>query len=292
MHISLIFLLLVIWMLPTQTFATESNGNEVNTQSSEVSTDSEKKPMGSSSSSMQNLASQANNPTIPLSVLQLRNVTAFDTPGLNGASNVAELTAVLPIKPFGFIKVPTITKITVPYVTVPDPIGQSAFGNFQIFSQAVFNKKWGSFALGATVAIPSTVAKREGVTWQAGPAAGFMYTGVKQLIVGGIFQNPISINPGPNDIKSNSLVIAPTLTYNLSSGWFAGLSDYNWSFDWENDGAATIPLGLQVGRVFKIDKQAVSLSFEAGYTVIKPDDSLTPNYLIGLELGFIFPDTL
>lgn len=287
-RISRYFLLGTIF-LPVMAFATDSSIDE---SKAEDSVNPEATPSDKPPASMQNLANQANNPTVPLTVIQFRNITAFDTPGLDGTGNLAELTAVLPLKPFKLFKVPTITKITVPYLTIPDPVNQSGFGNFQIFSQAVYNKKWGSFAVGAVAVVPSSTASNEGQTIQVGPAAGFMYTGVKQLIAGAILQNPISVNAGPNDTKTNSLAVAPTLTYNLSSGWFAGMSDFNWTFDWENGGAATIPLGLQVGRIFKIDKQAFSLSVEAGYTVIKPDEGLTPRYLVGIEFSALFPEVL
>ena len=62
----------------------------------------------------------------------------------------------------------------------------------------------------------------------------------------------------------NALIITPTLTYNLEDGWFVGLSDYDWEFDWKHGGDATFALGVQVGRVFHIGHQAFSASIEVG----------------------------
>jgi hypothetical protein len=84
------------------------------------------------------------------------------------------------------------------------------------------------------------------------------------------------------------MLITPTLTYNLKDGWFAGLSDYNFSFNWENGGAATIPLGVQVGKVVTIGRQPVSLSVEVGGTAVRPDGTPNPGWILGFELSPIF----
>jgi len=52
-------------------------------------------------------------------------------------------------------------------------------------------------------------------------------------------------------------------------GWFAGLGDFNVTFNWEDGGAATIPLGPQVGKVFTIGSQPISVSAEAAYVVAR-----------------------
>ena len=87
----------------------------------------------------------------------------------------------------------------------------------------------------------------------------------------------------------NNLIIVPTLTYNLPDGWFAGLSDFNVTFNWNDGGAATIPVGPQVGRVFRIGRQPVSVSAEGAYTVARPSNPPTPRWVIGAELTFLFP---
>jgi hypothetical protein len=74
----------------------------------------------------------------------------------------------------------------------------------------------------------------------------------------------------------SNLIVSPTLTYNLPAGWFAGYSDFNWDFNWKNGGAATIPVGVQVGKVFALGDQPFSLSLEAGYNVVRPKPLLPP----------------
>ena len=75
------------------------------------------------------------------------------------------------------------------------------------------------------------------------------------------------------------------MTYHLPGGWFGGYSDFDWIFDWENDGAATIPVGLQFGKVFSIGSVPFSLSVEGGFNVVRPSDY--PEWLVGVELNWI-----
>ena len=93
----------------------------------------------------------------------------------------------------------------------------------------------------------------------------------------------------------NNLIITPTFTYNFPerlipglwrNGWFAGLTDYNITFDWNNGGAGTIPLGFQLGRVFHVNKQALSLSAEAGVTVKRPEGVRNPGLILGFEFDW------
>jgi hypothetical protein len=112
-----------------------------------------------------------------------------------------------------------------------------------------------------------------------------MVTAIKNLQAGAVFQNPISFAGESSRDSVNTLTITPTLTYNLAGGWFGGYSDFDWIFDWKNNGEATIPIGFQLGRVFAVDSVPLSLSLEAGYNVVRPSDS--PEWLIGIELNWI-----
>ena len=67
-----------------------------------------------------------------------------------------------------------------------------------------------------------------------------------------------------------------------------GLSDYNWNFNWENGGAATVPLGVQAGKIVTLGKQPISLSVEAGGTAVRPAGTPNPGWILGFELSPIF----
>ena len=85
------------------------------------------------------------------------------------------------------------------------------------------------------------------------------------------------------------MTVTPTLTYNWHSGWFAGYSDFDWTFNWKATGSsvATIPLGLQVGKVIHIGGQPFSFSAEVGYNVIRPEGTAVPQWMIGIEFTAI-----
>ena len=95
-----------------------------------------------------------------------------------------------------------------------------------------------------------------------------------------------ALRDGENVILSTATASGKTLTYNLPGGWFGGYSDFDWIFDWENSGAATIPVGLQVGRVFSIGSMPFSLSVEGGYNMVR--SSNFPEWVVGIELNWIF----
>lgn len=84
------------------------------------------------------------------------------------------------------------------------------------------------------------------------------------------------------------MIITPTFTFNLKDGWFVGLTDYNFSFNWENGGAPTIPLGMQVGKVVRIGKQPMSMSIEAGGAAARPSGVPNPGLILGFEVSPIF----
>ena len=115
-----------------------------------------------------------------------------------------------------------------------------------------------------------------------------VYSGVKNVTAGAVFQNPISFAGDSGRAKVNELIIAPTLTYSLSKGWFAGLADYNWTFDWENGGEATLPLGVQVGRILRIGHQPFNVSVEVGRMAARPADTPDPGWILGFEFSPIF----
>ncbi len=52
--------------------------------------------------------------------------------------------------------------------------------------------------------------------------------------------------------------------------------------------SATVPLGMQVGKVVTLGRQPVSLSVEAGGAAVKPAGSPDPGRILGFELSPIF----
>ena len=167
--------------------------------------------------------------------------------------------------------------------------GVTGVGDLQLFDLFTFKQSWGRWGFGPALVFPTASANALGSgKWQAGPSFALIYTGIKNLTAGGIVQNPISFAGDANRPNVNNMIITPTFTFNLKEGWFVGMSDYNWNFNWEDGGAATIPLGIQVGKVITIGRQPVSLSVEAGGTAVRPAGTVNPGWILGFELTPIF----
>ena len=182
------------------------------------------------------------------------------------------------------------------YVVVPgsvssqgQPSGETGVGDLQLFDLLTFKQSWGRWGFGPAFVFPTASADALGTgKWQLEPSVVAMFTGVKNLTAGAVVQNPISFAGSSSRPSVNNMTITPTLTYTLSKGWFAGISDYDLTFDWENAGAATIQLGVQVGQVVTIGRQPVSLSVEAGRTAARPAGTPNPGLILGFEVSPIF----
>ena len=235
------------------------------------------------------LANQVNNPAAPVTILQFRDVLLPDVAGTSGGTNAFEIQPVLPLGPFPALPIVQIMKVTLPFNSLPQPVGVSGVGDLQVFDLVTIKESWGRWGFGPALVFPTASDEALGQgKWQAGPAVALIYTGVKNLAVGAVWQNPFSYAGDSDRAGVNNLIITPTLTYTLEKGWFAGLSDFNWTFDWNDDGAATLLLGLQVGRIFVLGKQDVSLSFEVGGAAARPSTSPAPGWILGVEFTPIF----
>jgi hypothetical protein len=284
---------LVVWSF--ELAAQETTGAQTGADSGQTPATQKTAITTAASPSAQDLANQVNNPAAPVTFIQFRDILVPVVPGTNGVTNSLQMQPVLPIGPFKSFPFVQLVKITMPlYVAVPgsadlQKFGVTGVGDLQVFDLLSIKQSWGRWGFGPALVFPTASARVIGSgKYQAGPAFAAIYTGVKNLTVGAVVQNPISYAGDPTRSNVNNMLITPTLTYNLKDGWFAGLSDYNWSFNWENDGAATIPLGVQVGKVVTIGRQPVSLSVEVGGTAVRPEGTPNPGWILGFELSPIF----
>jgi hypothetical protein len=233
------------------------------------------------------LANQVNDPTAPMTFIQFRDVFAPSVPGYNSPGNLLEIEPCFPIFPSPLLPFEQLVKMTLPIPTSPNPDSHTGLGDLALFDLATFKLPWGKWGLGPVFVFPTAAPETLGQgKWQAGPAAALIYTGIKNLTIGVVAENPISFAGDSSRPFVNTLSLTPTLTYNLPHGWFVGYSDFDLSFDWTSGGAATIPLGVQAGKIFRIGKLPVCISLEAAWVPVRPDD--TPKWLVCLELTVIY----
>jgi hypothetical protein len=230
-----------------------------------------------------NLAERVNDPTEPLGSVQVRDVWAPDVGGAKGGANELQITPFVPIFP-ATLPFMGIVELTLPVaVTTPGPDRVTALGDLQITAGALVSQSWGRWAAGATAILPTASDAATGTgKWQAGPALAANFSGISGCSFGAIVQNPISFAGGRHRTGVDQLTVDPTATCTSQSDWFAGLADFQLTFDWHAH-AVTIPLGAQLGRLVHFGRVPVSLSLELGYVVVRPDGP-SPRWLFGFEV--------
>ena len=243
------------------------------------------------------LASQVNNPAAPVTFVQFRNIMLPNVPGTGGVTNSFQIQPVIPIHKSKRIPFLQLIKITLPIASVPSPVDRKGLGDLQFFDLVSIKESWGRWGFGPALVFPTATSKALGAgKWQAGPSFALIYTKVENWTIGAVLQNPISFAGDSSRPGVNNLIITPTVTYNFPEyfipghfkhGWFAGLSDFNMTFDWKNGGAGTIPLGTQLGRVFHVGEQPLSLSVEGGVAVKRPSNTPNPGLILGIEFSWI-----
>lgn len=115
-----------------------------------------------------------------------------------------------------------------------------------------------------------------------------IYEGIRHLQLGIIVQNPISFAGAGDRSDVNQLQVQPIGQYNLPDGWYVSMGDFTWSFDWENGGAATIPLAFQAGRVVEVFGQKWNLALEPFYVVAH--DGPGPRWGFRFGLSLLLPE--
>jgi hypothetical protein len=108
--------------------------------------------------------------------------------------------------------------------------------------------------------------------WQAGPAAVGLYLG-KEWIFGAFPQHWWSF-AGNGDRQSTSQTNIQYFIWRLlPDQWQIGMAP-NITIDWEadDDNKLTLPVGLGVGKLFKVGGLPIKFILEGQYAVISPDD--------------------
>jgi hypothetical protein len=235
------------------------------------------------------MANQANDPTAPLTLIQFSDILSPTVPGHDSPANLFQIQPVMPIFPSRILPFEQLLKMTMTFPTTANPGSQSGLGDFSFFDLVSIKQSWGRWGFGPVMVFPTATDDALGQgKWQAGPALAIIYTAHNNLTVGFSAENPVSFAGSSDRPATSALSITPTLTWNLPDNWFAGHSDFNWVFNWQNGGRATIPIGVQAGKVFSIGKMPVSLSLEGAGNVVKPSGQGVPDWQICVEFTIIF----
>jgi len=123
--------------------------------------------------------------------------------------------------------------------------------------------------------------------WSAGPTAALVYSNGPWF--NGILTYQLMSFAGNSDRGSvNQTFLEPDLSYNFESGWYVQCEPsitYDWTARAAN--AWTLPMGADVGKVFKMGSQNLSAQVGA-YDLLKRQDG-DPQWIIRVSVTFLFP---
>ena len=245
-----------------------------------------------------NLAEAATNPLANLVQFQLQNQYGATNYNSTGSSNTFVIQPVVPVS-LPWESVPLlITRSTLPYVRTPDlgdPVGhKQGFGDFTFL--AIANPKLpkgNQGGLGFSAVFP-TAGSNEFTgsgKWQAGPAYAYINTMIPGTQLGFFGWHHWSYADGPTGgdrINVNEHSIQPLAIHHLGKGWYVGLQDIPWKYNFKSD-QWTMPTGPQVGKVMKLGKLPVKLFGAVYYDPYQDEDSPSAEWTFKLNVTLLFP---
>ncbi|MCH5373307.1 MAG: hypothetical protein JJ992_04985, partial [Planctomycetes bacterium] len=222
-------------------------------------------PAGSSADGAhpaKSLTAQAGDPTAPLMQIQFTDFYSPDVRNSDGYANLLNFQPVVPVPAGRLGPLPQVMRLTVPYVTTPDPERKSGLGDVTYFDIFVVNSNPKDIlGVGFTLTMPTASDSKLGSgSWQLGPAASWVSYEIENWQIGAIVQNPISVAGEGNRDSVNTLEIQPIVNY-LRGDWYLGAGDFNLVWDWKSS-EATIPVAFQVGKIQEMGRHKVNLSAE------------------------------
>jgi hypothetical protein len=246
-----------------------------------------------------NLAAAATNPMANLIQFQLQNVYNWEVD--NSGTGASNTFLIQPVVPFGlpWKKVPVlITRSTLPYVSTTD-LGEDGrehgFGDFTFLAVANMPiAKGQSLGLGTSLVFPtagSNVFVGQG-KYQAGPAGAYINTVFKGWQFGLLGWHEWDFaNGDKGSFKPyvNETSIQPLLIKHFGKGWYAGLQDVPWKYDWRLENWS-MPTGPRVGKVLKLGKAPINLFTQVLYDPFTHDDASTNVWSWKVNCTLLFPE--
>ena len=245
-----------------------------------------------------NLAEAATNPLANLIQFQVQEQYTPDVDNADGYSNAFLLQPVIPVK-LPWKKAPLgIIRLTVPYVSTPDLPGvgrKDGIGDTTLLAVANMPIAKGQIiGLGTSLGFP-TAGSNEFVgngKWLAGPAYAYINTVFKGWQFGGFGWHSWDYANGRGGSDKpyvNQHSFQPLIIKHFSEGWYVGLQDIPWKYDFRLDNWS-MPMGPRVGKVMKLGKLPVNLFGAVYYDPMTHDDATSNTWSFKLNLTFLFPE--
>ena len=177
-----------------------------------------------------------------------------------------ELNPVWPLPALGIVP-RSLINLNLPFAIDPE----GGLGDLEVYDTFIVDVAgFGSVGLGPALIAPTATADALGQgKWQLGVAPTVSFTALSHWTIGFTARNYASVGGDADRPAVSQLLLEPTLTRTFRHGWFIGHSDFDWQVDWRDD-QVTLPLGVQIGRVFAIGGYALSLSVESAWVAVRP----------------------
>jgi hypothetical protein len=241
--------------------------------------------------------------TDPLTTLPQISLKDVFTPanfGTHVQTNQVVLRPIIPRLPrFSLFPLIQLIRPTFSLVTVPSARGgtRTEFGDMQLFDLAILpwpgDKTNLKIGLGPMFVFPTASSRSAGQgAWQAGPAIGAVYTGIPWLVMGFLFQNPISFAyVSRRRPPQNTLELQPALALHLWEGWYLRSAEAAWVIGWRHRSPTVLPLSLGIGDVIvRPGLPPLNFYVTGQWTVYRKFAPIAPQTGVNFGLIVAFPE--
>src|SRR5208282_345470 len=249
------------------------------------------------------LAGEVDDPTAILTQLQFQDLYTPRNFQTSAQTNTLQLRAIVPIEAFSGFPFQQIIRPTLKVQSLATSSSSSTiteFTDIELFDLVVSNwpdpKETGfGWGIGPTFVFPTGRDPASGKhAWEVGPAAAAKYLGVPHLMVGFLFQNPISFGyTNSSATPQSQMQFQPVISYRFGHGWYVKSSDSTWTVNWRHGSSTTIPISLGFGRVWKFEGIQLNPWVSGEWTAYRQYTkvtNVTPMYTVRFGLTLLFPD--
>ncbi len=246
------------------------------------------------------LAREVEDPTAILTQLQFQDLYTPRNFQTTAQTNTIQLRPILPIQAFSGFPFQQIIRPTFKLQQIATSSSSSTITEFydmELFDLVVSNwpdpKETGfGWGIGPTFVFPTGRVPAAGShAWDVGPAVAAKYLGVPHLIVGFLFQNPISVGyTNSSATPQSQMEFQPIISYRFGNGWYVKSSDSTWTVNWRHRSSTTIPVSLGFGRVWKFEGLQLNPWVSGEWTAYRQYSKITPMYTVRFGLTLLFPN--
>jgi hypothetical protein len=248
------------------------------------------------------LAEEVDDPTAILTQVKFQDLYTPRNFQSTADTNTFQIRPVIPVEPFSLMPLKRIIRPTFSIQTLALSSGGTTttqFADMELFD--LFLSNWPDpkttgfgWGIGPTFVFPTGRVPKAGKhSWQAGPAAAAVYRGIPRLMLGFLFQDPISFAyTNASATPQSEMEFQPLVSYTIGRGWYVKSADSTWAVNWRHGTSTTIPVSLGVGRVWKFAGPELNAWVSGEWTAYRQYTNITPMYTVRFGVTLLFPNVL